>query len=51
MGWAGEQAPQVCGTAVADDCARAAGQDSSHFARMARGYRVAEEVDASVKGM
>ena len=51
MGWAGEQAPQGCGTAVADDCARAARQDGSHFARMARGYRVAKEVDASVKGV
>ena len=51
MGRAGQQAPQVCGTAVADDRARAARQDSSHFARMAGGYRVAKEVDASVKGM
>jgi hypothetical protein len=51
MGWAGQQAPQVCGTAVADDRARAARQNSSHFVCMAGGCCMAKEVDASVKGM
>jgi hypothetical protein len=51
MGWRGKQAPQVCGTVVADDCVAARGEDSGHFVCMARGYRVAKEVDASVKGM